>query len=749
MRGNHEDPMMDPGEHAGSCPVGPERYHFDTVVVDAGAHTLTRDGEPVAVEPKAFAVLLELLRHPGELLGRDELLDRIWGHRHVTPGVLTRVIAQLRGALGDDAHLPRYIQTQHALGYRFVGKLEPEPEPVPAATAAAPGDVVDPVAMLLGAPPLRPPEPAGPDPPAPAALPMAVPVPAGMAGRRWRPRHAWMALAAVLGLALVATFWWARGPMEATPGEASVAVLPFTTLGEARGDDYFAEGLAIEMHDALSGVPGLRVAAPASTAAAQRANPDPRALGATIGVATVLDANVRRDGDRVRINTRLVDTGSGFTLWSEGFDRELDDVFDVQAEIAAEVTRALLGVLPRGGDELRERLAPTRQLAAYEAYLKGRQQLSQAQDEKGWQAAIRHFRQALVIDRGFSRARAGVCRVELKRFEAYRDTPAFERARDACEEAERADPELREVSLALGDMYRVRGEDARAIEEYTRALDDLALRPEAWIGLARIHSGRGEDALAQEYFDRALALHPGDAAVHRELGMHRYASGDVDGAIASFLTATSLLPDDAGLWASLGGLYLASGDRGRAVAAFNRSLSIQPGYAALSNLGTLRYGEGDYAAAASLYRQAALLDPGDFRIWGNLGDAASAAGGNGTGDAAEAYGRAAGMAGEYLAVKPGDAQATALLGWYQANLGRGDAARAQVTAAEALATEHAEVALINAQTLALLGDATAAHERLRRAREAGIADQRIAASPVLRRLPDPPAQARPDRAGRL
>lgn len=192
--------------------------------------------------------------------------------------------------------------------------------------------------------------------------------------------------------------------------------------------------------------------------------------------------------------------------------------------------------------------------------------------------------------------------------------------------------------------------------------------------------GRGIGGL-----DRALALRPGDASVHRELGMHRYAGGDLDGAIASFLTATSLRPDDAGLWASLGGLYLVGGDRERAAEAFTRSLSIQPGYAALSNLGTLRYGQGEYAAAAELYRQAASLDPGDFRIWGNLGDAASAAGGNGAGEAARAYGRAADMAGEYLAIKPGDAQAIALLGWYQANLGRGDEARRQVGAAEALA----------------------------------------------------------------
>ena len=95
------------------------RYRFDAIEVDAAAHTLVREGQAQALEPKAFAVLLALLGRPGELLGRDELLDQVWGHRHVTPGVLTRAIAQLRAALDDDPQHPRYIQTVWGIGYRF------------------------------------------------------------------------------------------------------------------------------------------------------------------------------------------------------------------------------------------------------------------------------------------------------------------------------------------------------------------------------------------------------------------------------------------------------------------------------------------------------------------------------------------------------------------------------------------------------------------------------------------------------
>jgi DNA-binding winged helix-turn-helix (wHTH) protein len=95
-------------------------YRFDDVEVRTRARSLLRNGALVSVEPKAFAVLLELLAHPGETLTRDMLLDHVWGHRHVTSGVLNRIIAQLRRALGDDAGHPHLIRTVHGLGYGFM-----------------------------------------------------------------------------------------------------------------------------------------------------------------------------------------------------------------------------------------------------------------------------------------------------------------------------------------------------------------------------------------------------------------------------------------------------------------------------------------------------------------------------------------------------------------------------------------------------------------------------------------------------
>ncbi|MET3652968.1 winged helix-turn-helix domain-containing protein [Dyella japonica] len=102
-------------------------YQCDDIVVEPRAHRLERAGKPISVEPKAYAVLVVLLQQAGEVVGKDTLLDAAWGHRHVTPGVLTRVISQLRHALGDCATRPRYIATVHSLGYRFIADVHRMP----------------------------------------------------------------------------------------------------------------------------------------------------------------------------------------------------------------------------------------------------------------------------------------------------------------------------------------------------------------------------------------------------------------------------------------------------------------------------------------------------------------------------------------------------------------------------------------------------------------------------------------------
>lgn len=443
------------------------------------------------------------------------------------------------------------------------------------------------------------------------------------------------------------------------------------------------------------------------------------------GVAAVLDASVQRDGQRVRIRARLTDTATGFTLWSRRYDRELGDVFATQSEIAREVASALVGVLPDAGEGLRRRLAPTRDVAAFDAYLRGLHALASGGDRP---AAGVYFRRALAQDAGFARAQAGLCRVEAWRFETQRNAAAFDGARLACRTAENMDPGIPDVQLALGDLYRVRGDLDRAAEQYRRIVDEPAQRASALVGLAKVEAARGRPDAALALFRQALRASPSDARIHAEMGYRLYLANRIGEAVAALKRATELRPDSAEHWGLLGALLLTAGSNAAAMQALERAAAIEPDAGVLSNLGTLKYQAGDYAGAAALYRRAARLSPGNHQLLGNLGDAlladpATAA------QARDAFREAAELAQRYVELKPEDAKALAALGWYRANLGQREAA----------------VAFYNAETFALLGDRDAARARLQAARAAGLAETRLTTHPLFARaglLERPPAAVR-------
>ncbi|HET6431012.1 winged helix-turn-helix domain-containing protein [Dyella sp.] len=735
---------------SGAGSQGTQPFEFDDVLVDPAARILVRGGVERPLEPKAFTVLLVLLQRRGELVGRDELLDAVWGHRHVTPGVLTRAIAQLRHALEDDSQHPRYIQTRHALGYAFIGELRmrdpPAPgPPVPASPVPDPctldPSTVDPATVAVSevasdpldasaAAPGRSPAvwSETPGPPEPQAHE------ADRSTLRPPVRGPWRwALAAVLLAGLAALGWMHEGaPPAARPAASSIAVMPFSNLGADHGDDYFADGLTEEMRDALAGVPGLKVAAPLSRQAHDSAL-DARQWGARLGVATILEASVRRDGPQLRVTAHLADTTTGFTLWSHTYDRQLTGVFETQREIAAEVVRSLLGAMPAADAQLAKRLAPTRNEAAFDAYLQGLQLLHRAARAEDAEQAVQRFGQALAGDPAFALAQAKICRSEIWQFENGRDAAAFARAMAACRRAAQMDPTLAEVNLAMGDLYRAHGDLERALGYYRQSSGVPATSALAHVGMGKVYVAQGQPARAIGEFATALELSPGDAGVQAQIGYQQYVSGDLTHALASYRKVVALRPNEAEGWSILGALYLEAGDSAASEQALAQAIGIAPDAASLSNLGLIKFQAGDYAAAIALRRRASALAPQDFLVWANLGEALQADPGRGD-EAHDAYRKAADQAARYLALKPDDAAGWASLGLYRAILGETPAARALVQRSEALATAPGEVALLNAETLARLGDLAAARERIARARAAGVPEIQLTSNLTFRRL---------------
>ncbi|ANB18806.1 winged helix-turn-helix domain-containing protein [Dokdonella koreensis] len=336
-----------------SQPV-PRSLAFDDVVIDFAGRRLSRAGAEQALEPKAFAVLALLAGSPGQVFTRDEILDAVWSHRHVTPSVLNRIMSLLRQALGEDAQHPRLLHTVHGIGYRFD---LPVPAPVPEATPAAEF------------------------PAATNALP-PTPPPAGAAPGAARTRRSWLTAAAVAAaLALAAAAWLlredeptatptAQDDPPAAPVRPSLAVLPFADLSRARDQEYLADGLAEEILNQLAQAQALRVAGRTSSFSFKGKNEDLRAIGRKLDVAYLLEGSVRKEGEHLRVTAQLVRADDGTHLWSKTYARELRDVFAVQEEISRDVALALSVKLDVA--RFNREQGGTTQVEAYERFLRWR-----------------------------------------------------------------------------------------------------------------------------------------------------------------------------------------------------------------------------------------------------------------------------------------------------------------------------------------------------------------------------------------
>ena len=234
-------------------------------------------------------------------------------------------------------------------------------------------------------------------------------------------------------------------PMQ--PDVPSIAVLPFTNMSADPEQEYFCDGLAEELIDALTRLEGLRVVARTSAFQFKGQSPDLREVGDKLNVKTVLEGSVRKAGKRVRINAQLINTSDGYHLWSERFDRELDDVFAVQEEIASTVADRMNITFAR-----RDRGAvkpPTTNVEAHDAYLKGRFLLHQ---QGRMNDALEQFQQAVRLDPGYAVAHAGLAEVYGFLGDTGHVAPA-EAARQSTIEASRAlelDPSLAEAACDLG-----------------------------------------------------------------------------------------------------------------------------------------------------------------------------------------------------------------------------------------------------------------------------------------------------------
>ena len=251
----------------------------------------------------------------------------------------------------------------------------------------------------------------------------------------------------------------------------SIAVLPFVNMSADNDQDYFSDGIAEEILNALAQVKDLKVAGRTSSFQFKGKNDDLRAVGQALGVAHILEGSVRKQGDKVRITAQLIQTDSGFHLWSESYDGDLKDVFTLQENIARSITDKLQVILK--GDQMKQLVeAPTQNTEAYTLYLQATQVFNR-RDGARFPAAIAQLEQALKLDANFARAHARLA--AMQSVAANYDPGVRDSAATAVEEharlATKLDPRLAEPHAALGALYMRQRRYVEAFESLDRALE--------------------------------------------------------------------------------------------------------------------------------------------------------------------------------------------------------------------------------------------------------------------------------------
>jgi TolB-like protein/DNA-binding winged helix-turn-helix (wHTH) protein/Tfp pilus assembly protein PilF len=492
-------------------------YAFGPFQLDPAQRLLFRDGELVSLTPKATDTLLVLVENRGQLLTKDELLERVWPGTFVEEVTLAKNVSTLRKTLGPAPDGGEYIETHSKRGYRFVAEVRE----VEAEDSTAP-------------------------PASPAEARVAVPA-ADSVGRRWR-----IAVLAVAGLVLAAgAFWWSRSRSGAVPasGKIMLAVLPFENLSGDPAQEYFSSGLTEEMITQLGRLEPDRLGVIARTSAMQYkdAHKDARQIGRELGVDYLLEGSVRREGNRVRISAQLIQVRDQSHTWAEDYDRDLRDILALQSDVAGAIAQQIrLKLTPEEHARLQNARAVNAE--AYEAYLRGRFFWNKRTVE-GHQKAIEYFQKAVALDPNYAQAYAGLA-------DAYALLGSWPNA----------------VLMRRDAMTRAREAAQKAL-----SLDESLADAHASLGFVKMHYD-WDFLAAEKEFLRAIALNPGYATAHHWYAYDLVALGRLNDAIAQARLAQAADPLSVIISRDVGEMLVFAGHDDEAIAQCHKTLEMDPNF---------------------------------------------------------------------------------------------------------------------------------------------------------------------------
>lgn len=432
-----------------------------------------------------------------------------------------------------------------------------------------------------------------------------------------------------IGVAIAAPgvgwYFWKSHPRIAAAAETpSIAVLPFADLSPAKDQDWMCDGIAEEILDALYTVTGLRVAARSSSFQFKGKPADVREMAKVLGVSTLLEGSVRTAGDRLRVSARLV-SSDGYELWSDKFDRGVQDAFSIQEEIARSVVAALrLRVTSDESGRLRR--SGTANPQAYEMYLRGRQYF-RALGTENVELARQMFKRAIALDAGFAQPRTGLADADINLIQWLLvpvDAQASLRAEAlaASEEALRLDPELAEAHVSRANVLALLGRNDEADQSFRRA---IALSPgarDAWYYYARFLFSVQRYADAARAYEQSAKRNPDDydaltllSMPYERLGQPAKAQEARKRSLEAADRVLRNSPDDVRALYMSGGALVAMGKQKEGLARVQQAVELRPhDFSVLYNAACNFAGAGQRDKALDLLDRAVGTGRG-FRAW--------------------------------------------------------------------------------------------------------------------------------------
>jgi TolB-like protein/DNA-binding winged helix-turn-helix (wHTH) protein/Tfp pilus assembly protein PilF len=546
----------------------------DDFTLDLRAYELRRSGRTLKLEPTPFGILALLLEQRGELVTREQIVERIWGKGVFldTDNGINGAIRKIRLVLNDDPEQPRFIQTVTGRGYRFIApiaKSEPEtPDTTPRVAIVQPAESekkIEPPPGLL---------------------------------RKFRPTATLIAslvLIAALVLWLVPAF---SHRTAATSPIRSIAVLPLDNLSGDSSQDYFADAMTDELITDLAKVGALRVTSRTTVTLYKHTHKTLPEIARELNVDGIVEGSVLRSGERVRITAQLIHASSDGHVWADTYEGDLGDVLRLQSDVAQAITQQVRAQLT---PELKDQFATARPVdpEAYDAYLRGRYYIyNQSLTDLSLNQAKANFEEAIRRDPNFSAAYSGLAesyiflvtngKGEISAEDGHRA------ARNAVQKALELDPNNGEAYNALGEMKWAELDWKAAEQSFDKAIalapsyscphEDRAVfmaemgrRNEALMELEKskqLDPGPDSAGLESavylqlrdwehllEWSRNQLASDPNSWFVHEYLGTGYEGTGKLPEAIAEYQKAVELSNADPNALASLAHAYAAIGDR--------------------------------------------------------------------------------------------------------------------------------------------------------------------------------------------